>query len=164
LNHDNIEELNAHRLKQPIHLAIAIGKRVEMDADFVEQCQVEVGQGLGFVILDVTSPFHSARRATGDQDWQVRVIMDVGIEGGRHPSNAARRLIWWFWCSVCAPQHLDSPFALLLWGGVQESDGMATAKRIAAAQETGEYPAWNDPGYKSKRRLTLKRGRRRLDT
>jgi len=36
-------ELNPQRLKQLIHLAFAIGKRVEMDADFVEQRQVEIG-------------------------------------------------------------------------------------------------------------------------
>ena len=35
---------NPQRLKQLIHLAVAVGERVEVDAGFVEQRQVEIGQ------------------------------------------------------------------------------------------------------------------------
>ncbi len=35
--------LDRKRLKQLIHLAFAVGKRIEMDADFVEQRKVEIG-------------------------------------------------------------------------------------------------------------------------
>ena len=71
----------SHRkwLKQLIHLAIAVGKRIEMDADFVEQRQVEIGQRRGLGELDVTPAFHSACRAAGDEDRQVRVVMHIGI-------------------------------------------------------------------------------------
>ena len=70
---------NRQRLKQPIHLAFAVGKRVEVDAGFVEQRQVEIGERGRFGELDVTPASHSAGRATGDQDRQVRMVMDVGI-------------------------------------------------------------------------------------
>src|SRR4030095_15862775 len=72
-------ELNRQRLKQLIHFAIAIGERVEMDADLVEQRQVEIGQGGRLGVFDVTPAFQSAGGATGDKDRQVCVVMHVGI-------------------------------------------------------------------------------------
>src|SRR4029077_2103214 len=72
-------DLNRKRLKQLIHLSTAVGKRVEVDADFVEQRQVEIGQRCRLGELDVAPAFHSARRATGDKDRQVRMVMYVGI-------------------------------------------------------------------------------------
>lgn len=72
----------------------------------------------------------------------------------RNPHNAARRLIWWFWCSICAPQHLDHPFAWLLWGGVQESEGMAKARAVTAACAKGKYPPYEDRRRKSKRPIS----------
>ena len=47
------------RLEQFVNFPVAVGKRVEMDADFVEQRQVEIGQGGRLGILDVTSTLHS---------------------------------------------------------------------------------------------------------
>ena len=43
-----------------------------------------------------------------------------------------------FWCHVCAPEHLDHPFAFLMWGGVQESEGLAKARRVRAEYEKTE--------------------------
>jgi hypothetical protein len=40
---------------------------------------MEICQRHGLVIFDVTIAFHSARCATGDQNRQVRVVMDIGI-------------------------------------------------------------------------------------
>ena len=70
---------NGKRLKQPIDLALAVGEGIEVDADFVEHCQVEVGERDCLVILDVTPAFHSTRRTAGDQNWQVGVVMNVRI-------------------------------------------------------------------------------------
>src|SRR6058998_316243 len=67
------------RLEQVVYLAVAVGKRIEVHADFVEQRQVKVRQRPGFVVLDVTSAFHSGCGATGDKDRQIRVVMDVRI-------------------------------------------------------------------------------------
>src|SRR5439155_2006515 len=75
----NVIGSNPQRLRQFVNFAVAVGERVEVDANLVEQRQVEIGQRSRFVILDVTPALHPACRATGDQDRQVRVVMDVRI-------------------------------------------------------------------------------------
>src|SRR5213078_4162061 len=72
-------ESDRKRLEQFVNSAVAVGKRVEVDADFVEERQVEVGERSRLVILDVTPALHPACRAADDKDRQVRVVMDVGI-------------------------------------------------------------------------------------
>ena len=74
------------------------------------------------------------------------------VQGRRSPASGCRRLIWWFWSSICAPQHLQTPYAFLLWGGVQESEGLAKARRVAAAQAKGKFsPCCPHPQDKSGR-------------
>lgn len=74
--------------------------------------------------------------------------------GRNNPVDAARRLIWWFWCSICHPEHLEHPFAFPLWIGVQESEGMAKARAVAAACAKGKYPPYEDRRRKSKRLIS----------
>src|SRR5262245_3095260 len=72
-------KLHRQRLKQLVYLAVAVGKRVEPDADFVEQGQVEIGERFGFVVFDVAVAFHAEGGAAGDEDRQVCVVVDVRI-------------------------------------------------------------------------------------
>ena len=91
-------ESNRHWLKQLIQLAIAIRKRVEVDADFVEQRQVEIGERLGLVIPDVTPALHSARRAKEEMASlkaenekilaQARVERDVILKEARDAKDS----------------------------------------------------------------------------
>ena len=50
-----------------------------MDADFVEQRQVEIGQRNRLRVCEVTVAFHSGRRAASDDDRQVRMVVNVRI-------------------------------------------------------------------------------------
>ena len=83
--------------------------------------------------------------------------------GKNNPTDAARRLIWFVWCSFCQPQLLDDPLAWLLWPGVQESEGLAKARRIAEAQARGEYAPCLDPQPKRKRRRRKRRASKLKD-
>ena len=71
--------LHRQRLKQLIHLAPAVGERVEPDAHLVEQRQVQVGQRRRLGEADVAAASHSARGAAGDEDRQVVVVVQVGV-------------------------------------------------------------------------------------
>ena len=71
--------LNRQRLKQLIHLPVAIGKGIEVDAHFIEQGQMQVGQRGRLRVLEVAIAFHAEGRAARDEDRQVRVVVDVGI-------------------------------------------------------------------------------------
>src|SRR4030095_4358859 len=71
--------LNGQRFEQFIHFAFAVGKRVEVNPDFVEEGQVKIGQRGGGGVFDVTPTLHAASSATGDEDREVGVVMDIGI-------------------------------------------------------------------------------------
>src|SRR3989442_1056176 len=58
--------LNTQRLKQLIHLAIAVRELVEVDAGFVEQRQVKIRQRRRLCVFDVAVAFHSRRGAADD--------------------------------------------------------------------------------------------------
>ena len=56
---------NSQRFKQLIDLAVAVGEFVEMDANLVEQREVQIGQRSRFAEADVASAFHTAGRSGG---------------------------------------------------------------------------------------------------
>ena len=62
-----------------VDFAIAVSEGVETDADFFEECQVKVGERRGLGVLNVAASFELARRAAGDQDRQVDMVVDVGV-------------------------------------------------------------------------------------
>ena len=113
------------------------------------------------------------REIRSELKWSIKRIANyVGVAGitwkkweagERAPSDAARRLIWFVWCSFCQPQLLDDPLAWLLWPGVQESEGLAKARRIAEAQARGEYAPCLDPQPKRKRRRRKRRASKLKD-
>src|SRR5580765_242315 len=50
-----------------------------MDADAIEQRQVKVGQGHGFVVLEMPSALQARGGTARDKDWKVLVIVQAGI-------------------------------------------------------------------------------------
>src|SRR2546423_15452896 len=71
--------LNRQRFEQFIHFAAAIGKRLKLNSGFVEQRQMEIGQRRRFGVLDMASAFHSSSQPARDQDWEIGMVVDVGI-------------------------------------------------------------------------------------
>src|SRR5262245_28892368 len=65
---DAISVLPPRRLKQLVHLPLAVAERVEPHAHLVEQRQVEVGQGRRFGKADVAAALHLAGGAAGDEN------------------------------------------------------------------------------------------------
>ena len=50
-----------------------------MDAHFVEQRQVEIGQRRRFGVFEVAPAFYPGGRTASDKDWQIRMVVHVGV-------------------------------------------------------------------------------------
>ena len=70
---------DVERLQQLVDHPLAVAEAVQMNADLLEQSQVEVCQWRRLVVPDVTSALHAARSPASHQDRQVGVVVDVWI-------------------------------------------------------------------------------------
>src|ERR1017187_10389880 len=71
--------LHRERFEQLIDLAAAVGEGVEADSHLFEQREVEVGERRRLLLADVAPAPHLAGRAAGDEDRQVRMVVEVGV-------------------------------------------------------------------------------------
>ena len=59
--------------------AVAVAEFLDLHSRFIEEGEVEIGEWGGFVKADVAAAFHRSGGATGDDDGEVLVVVDVGV-------------------------------------------------------------------------------------
>ena len=74
-----VDESNGNRFEKVVHFAIAVGERVEPNANFVQQRQVQVGQRGRFFVLDMPSAPQIPGGTACHDDRQIDVIMHVRV-------------------------------------------------------------------------------------
>src|SRR5678816_908687 len=79
IQRDGAPALNRKRFEKLIHLALTVREALEMNAHFVEQCQVKISEWRRPRVFDVTASLHSDCRTTCQKNGQVRVIVDIGV-------------------------------------------------------------------------------------
>src|SRR6266850_3727614 len=70
---------NGKRFKQIVHFAAAVSESVQTDSYFIQEREVKICQRCRLGELYMSSALHSTCGATGYEDRQVDVVMDVRI-------------------------------------------------------------------------------------
>src|SRR5437868_6938163 len=65
--------------KEVFDFSAAVPERIQMNANVIQQREVEVGEGCSLLVLNMPSPLQAGSGAAGDQDRKVVVIVKAGI-------------------------------------------------------------------------------------
>jgi hypothetical protein len=66
-------------VEEVFDFAGAVDEGVEVDADAVEQGEMEIGEVGGFFVAEVAAAFEPAGGAAGDEDGKVFVVVEAGV-------------------------------------------------------------------------------------